>query len=351
VSPPPATPSAASWVPRYCVWEITLACNARCRHCGSRAGTARSNELDLAEALDLIRALAELGCQTVTLSGGEPLLRDDWPQLAEAITGHGMVLEMITNGLSVAKQAEAVAAAGFNAVTFSIDGHREIHDRLRGVTGALDRLLEGARALRERGVRVGAATQVNRENLHHLESIHELLVAEGFAGWQLQLTMAHGRVRDAPSLCIDPTDLPRLERQICSLLTTSPLHVYAADNIGYMSRREPRLRSPSGPPRHIWRGCFAGLSVIGIRSNGDILGCLSLPDAFVAGSVRERPLRDIWNDDDCFAYNRRFDVGQLAGNCADCAFGRVCRAGCRSLAVSASGHPFSNPYCLHLVSR
>ncbi|HOU90548.1 MAG TPA: radical SAM protein [Polyangiaceae bacterium] len=346
-----STPRSAGWVPKHCVWEITLACNARCRHCGSRAGAARSNELELPEALEVITALAELGCQTVTLSGGEPLLRSDWPELAAAITGQGMVLEMVTNGLVVAAQADQIAAAGFNTVTFSVDGTSEPHDRLRGVAGALERLLEGARALSSRGVRVAAATQINRENQHRLSSIHDLLVAEGFAGWQLQLTMAHGRVRDAPSLCVDPSDLPALEAQLCSLLTSSPLHLQIADNIGYMSRHEPRLRSPSGPATHFWRGCSAGLVVIGIRSNGDVAGCLSLPDDFVAGNVRERPLAEIWNDDGSFAYNRRFDVGLLAGGCADCAFGRLCRAGCRSLAVSASGHPFANPYCLHQVSR
>jgi radical SAM protein with 4Fe4S-binding SPASM domain len=343
--------TATAWAPKSCVWEITLACDARCRHCGSRAGAARSNELDVHEALDLIAALAELRCQTITLSGGEPLLREDWPQLASAITRHGMLLEIVTNGLALAKQADQIADAGFNAVTISVDGLSDTHDRLRGVPRALERLLQGAHALIERGVRIAAVTQINRQNLNQLEAIHDLLRAEGFQGWQLQLTMAHGRVRDSPSLCIDPTELPALEERICSLLTSSPLHVQAADNIGYMSRHEPRLRSPSGPPLHYWRGCFAGLAVIGIRSNGDVLGCLSLPEEFIAANVRDRPLREIWNDDDSFAYNRRFDVEQLAGNCAGCAFGLVCRAGCRSLAVSASGHPFANPYCLHSVCR
>ena len=87
-----------------------------------------------------IRDRAELGCQTVTLSGGEPLLRSDWPELAAAITGQGMVLEMVTNGFLVAAQADRIAAAGFNTVTFSVDGTSEPHDRLRGVAGALERL-------------------------------------------------------------------------------------------------------------------------------------------------------------------------------------------------------------------
>ncbi len=347
----PETTHRGSWAPRVAVWEITLACNARCRHCGSRAGARRPNELDLREALELVAALAELGCETVTLSGGEPLVRDDWPDLAGAITKHGMRLEMITNGLLVAEQADRIAAAGFDAVTFSVDGLANSHDRLRGVVGGLAQLLDGARALLSRGVRVAAVTQLNRENHEQLAPIHDLLVAEGFAGWQLQLTMAHGRVRDTPALCLDRTALPALEQQICSLLETSPLHVQTGDNIGYMSRQEPRLRSPSGPPKHFWGGCPAGLSVIGIRSDGSILGCLSLPDTFVAGNVRDQPLRTIWNDDAPFAYNRHFDATQLEGECAGCAFGPICRGGCRSLAVSATGSPFGTAHCLHQLSR
>ena len=56
--------------PLYCVWELTLACNLRCGHCGSSAGRARADELTTAEALDAVRQLAELDCRLITLSGG-----------------------------------------------------------------------------------------------------------------------------------------------------------------------------------------------------------------------------------------------------------------------------------------
>src|SRR5262249_54839548 len=61
----------------YAVWEITLACNLRCVHCGSRAGKARPNELTTAEALDLVEQLADLGVAEVSLIGGEAFLRPD----------------------------------------------------------------------------------------------------------------------------------------------------------------------------------------------------------------------------------------------------------------------------------
>ena len=49
------------YVPRSVVWELTLACDLACRHCGSRAGGARPDELSTEEAKDLVRQMADLG--------------------------------------------------------------------------------------------------------------------------------------------------------------------------------------------------------------------------------------------------------------------------------------------------
>ncbi len=89
---------ALGFVPAVAVWETTLACNLRCLHCGSRAGRPRQRELDTGESLGLIRDLAGLGCRWICLSGGEPLLRPDWPRLVEEIARCGMIPSMITNG-------------------------------------------------------------------------------------------------------------------------------------------------------------------------------------------------------------------------------------------------------------
>ncbi|HVI02179.1 MAG TPA: radical SAM protein, partial [Enhygromyxa sp.] len=71
--------------PVYAVWEITLRCDLACRHCGSRAGRARADELSTAEALAMVAQLAGLGVEEVTIIGGEAYLRDDWPILARAL--------------------------------------------------------------------------------------------------------------------------------------------------------------------------------------------------------------------------------------------------------------------------
>src|SRR5690349_22589824 len=84
--------------PILAVWEITLACDLACRHCGSRAGRARPDELTTAEALDLIAQMADLGVLELTLIGGEAYLRDDFTQLVRASRDAGMTTTITTGG-------------------------------------------------------------------------------------------------------------------------------------------------------------------------------------------------------------------------------------------------------------
>src|SRR3954470_13675675 len=79
------------WQPVYAVWEITLRCDLSCRHCGSRAGRPRPDELSTEECLDLSRQLADLGTREVAIIGGEAYLRDDWTTIIRAIKDHGML--------------------------------------------------------------------------------------------------------------------------------------------------------------------------------------------------------------------------------------------------------------------
>ena len=117
----------------YAVWEITLKCNLACQHCGSRAGNARTDELSTAEAFDLIKQMADLGIDEITLIGGEAYLRKDWLQLVEAIVKHGMYCSMTTGGYGInAESARRMKDAGLLSVSVSVDGMQQNHDLQRG---------------------------------------------------------------------------------------------------------------------------------------------------------------------------------------------------------------------------
>ena len=91
-------------VPVSVVWEITLACDLACQHCGSRAGRRRRDELTTAEAIDLVGQIAELGTRDVGLIGGEAYLRKDWLAIVAAIKAAGMRCDLQTGAAISARR-------------------------------------------------------------------------------------------------------------------------------------------------------------------------------------------------------------------------------------------------------
>src|SRR5271154_2907947 len=150
-----ARPVDAQWRPIYAVWEITLRCDLACRHCGSRAGRERPEELTTAEALDLVVQMAELGVKEVTLIGGEAYLRADWLEIVRRIRSHGIICSMTSGGRGLtADKVAAAKAAGLQGASISIDGDEATHDRLRGVVGSYRAAIAAMRAIRESGLRL-----------------------------------------------------------------------------------------------------------------------------------------------------------------------------------------------------
>lgn len=350
---------AHGFVPRVAVWELTLACNLRCRHCGSRAGRRRAEELSLEEMLVVARDLMALGCQKVTLSGGEPLLRKDWPDLARVLTDGGVTVNMISNGQRFSdEEADRALDVGLKNIGFSLDGLEESHTSIRGVKDNWRRIISNFEICRRKGLKFGVITTVFRTNIDELESLDQLLRDEGAGAWQIQLATPSGNMDDARDLLIPPEAMLDLIPFLAELRSRPGLDIEVGDNIGYYGGYEEALRRPYDrevreEDINFWTGCNAGCQVIGIESNGNVKGCLSLPssqnnvDEFVEGNLRERPLAEIWNDPDAFAYNRKFTVDQLEGYCRTCEWADICRGGCAWNAFAHSGSRYEAVYCYH----
>lgn len=163
------------WKPRNCVWELTLACNLDCAHCGSRAGKVRRGELSLERCLEVADELADQGCELVTLSGGEPTLRKGWDRIAGRLAERGLYVNMVTNGVyrsDAARRDIAARArdAGMCNIAVSIDGPRAVHEVFRG-PGTFDSTLAAVAAFRDVGLPVAVLTTVSRLNLPLLEAV------------------------------------------------------------------------------------------------------------------------------------------------------------------------------------
>ncbi|MCB9595369.1 MAG: radical SAM protein [Sandaracinaceae bacterium] len=340
----------ARYKPIYAVWEITLACDLACRHCGSRAGRDRPDELTTEECLDLVDQMAALGVKEVSLIGGEAYLRDDWTQILKRIRSHGMMALLTTGGRGLTPERCAdAAAAGLQSTSVSIDGDRETHDRLRGVVGSYDAAMQAFDNLRAAGIKVSANTQINRLSMPLMPEILERIIEAGVHSWQIQLTVAMGRAADEPEVLLQPYDLLELFPMLGALkkrCDEARVRMWPGNNIGYFGPYESTLRGTM--PRGHMASCGAGRATLGIEADGAIKGCPSLPtDRWVGGNIRDRPLKEIWEQTEPLRYTRDRTVEDLWGYCRDCYYNDVCRAGCTWTSFVLFGKAGNNPYCHH----
>jgi radical SAM protein with 4Fe4S-binding SPASM domain len=338
--------------PHTCVWELTLACNLRCKHCGSVAGKRRADELSLDECLRVAGELAALGCRRITLIGGEATLYPGWHEVGRRLVELGAEVNMLSNGLHWSPQhLDQAKEAGLCAVGFSLDGFEKEHDELRA-PGSFERVVRAIDMCVAVGMRTAVNTTINRLNQGSLKELRTFLMEHGVFAWQPQLANAAGNMGEHIDLIVRPEDLLWLVPQIAELcrIDCPEFEICVGHNIGYFGNPEPVLRA-ADIALPFWLGCRAGCQVIGIESGGDVKGCLSLPSSvhgehrFVEGNVREKSLRDIWNRADAFAYNRLFKEAQLFGFCRVCRFRDVCRGGCSWATYAQDGG--GNEHCFY----
>ncbi len=342
------------YYPRFCVWELTLVCDLRCRHCGSYAGARRKDELSYEECLRVADDLAAMKCERLTLGGGEPTLHPRWHELGARLSERGVLVNIISNGWGWSKEhLDRARDAGLINVAFSLDGFEQAHDTVRR-EGSFRRVVDAVDMCVAAGMPVSIVTHVNQLNKNSLPEFRAFLAEHGLASWQIQFGNPSGVMSEHQELVIQPEDLLFLNPLIAEMRADEvarPL-IFPADNVGYFGRCEKALRD-RGTEISFWIGCRAGCQVVGIESNGNVKGCLSLPsarhgnDLFLEGNLRQERLATIWNRPDAFAYNRQFTEEQLAGFCAKCRYRDICRGGCAWTAYSHTKNRFDNPYCFY----
>jgi len=343
-------------VPVHVVWEITLACNLSCSHCGSRAGKRRPNELDTAAALDLVDALARLGTRELTIIGGEAFLRPDWCQIVARASSHGIYCAMQTGALALTdRRLHAGVNAGLKGLGVSLDGLQPLHDRLRGRVGTFDSAVGALRRARQLGLRTSVNTQIGPQTLEDLPGLLDVLVQAGVEQWQIQLTVAMGNAVDNPDLLLQPYQLLELMPLLAELSLRARregVSMVAGNNVGYFGPHEHLWRQGVDAERQHWSGCSAGETTMGIESDGAVKGCPSLPTVgYAGGNVRDLELSEIWSEGVPAVDPGLRSPDKLWGFCGSCYYADVCTAGCTWTADALFGRPGNNPYCHYRTLR
>ncbi|MFA5384667.1 MAG: radical SAM protein [Eubacteriales bacterium] len=340
-------------------WNITRACNLRCRHCYASARSGSEGELNYQEAVGFLDDLAEFRVPALLLSGGEPVLRPDFFDLISYAGKLGLRLTLSTNGtLITSDAAKKIKDAGVSYVGVSLDGTREINDSFRGLHGAFDSALQGIRNCLSVGQKVGLRFTINRYNLSEIKSVFQLIETENIPRICFYHLAYAGRGTEMSDQDITAAE----KRAVLDLIMERVLDYHRggiqkevltvnnhADGVYVYLKL---LRSSQPGAEEVYRL----LSLNGGNRSGAALGAVDWdgnvhPDQFTLqhtfGNIKKRPFSEIWQDEGnpvmAGLRNRR---PLLKGRCSACRWLDLCNGNSRTRAEADCGDFWaSDPAC------
>ncbi len=333
------------------VWNCTKTCNLNCVHCYARSEAIKyQNELTHEEGLALIDQLADFNVPVILFSGGEPLLRPDFFELANYAAGKGIRPTISTNGTRIDEDtAKRLKDMGVGYVGISLDGCEATHDKFRGKPGAYQMALRGIRNCVATGQKVGLRFTITRDNFQDLDSIFDLLEQEnidrvcfyhlvysGRGSAMVERDLSHEESRQVMDLIIRRT-LDFKARGINKEILTVDNHADAVYLYLKMKEKDPVLGERVLKLIQSNGGNRSGMAFGNIDSVGNVH-----PDQFTQyislGNVRERPFGEIWTDlSNPIMAGLKDRKPLLKGRCPKCAYLNLCNGNFRTRAEAVTG--------------
>lgn len=328
-------------------WHITERCNLRCSHC-YQAGYS-GNELGFEGLLNILEQFKGLldswSCRAkkpvrghITVTGGEPFLRDDFLDLLEIFSAHRKEFSfaVLTNGSHIdVKIAHLLKSLDTGFVQVSIEGRQETHDRIRG-EGSFEKTVEAIKNLVRAKVRTLISFTAHRSNFKEFPEAAKLGRSLGVSRVWADRFIPEGR---GSSYAEFQSLTPGETKEFFEIMEKAKSRY----GRGWFNRTEIAMGRAlqflvaGGRPY----SCKAGDSLITVMPNGDLYPCRRMP--IRAGNLMEKPLAELYN---CDLFQCLRDKNRMSGACQSCFYGRACRGGLRCLSYAMTKDPFkTDPGC------
>ncbi len=342
------------------VWNTTRRCNLRCVHCYSSSQNVKySDELTTEQGKGLIDDLASFGAPVLLLSGGEPLLREDLPELLKHAVGRGMRAAISTNGTMITREtARIFGKIGLSYVGVSLDGMQKIHDQFRGADGAFEKAMQGIRNCIDEGIKVGIRFTITGKNQGEVPEIFDLIEREGiprvcfyhlvYSGRGSKLVdedLSHGETRKMVDLIMDRTrDL--FDKGMKPEVLTVDNHADGPYLYLRLMKEDPDRAGEVMRLLEMNEGNNSGRGIGCVSWDGEVHA-----DQFWRnhsfGNVLTRPFSEIWQDESNELMARlKEKKAHVTGRCARCRWLDVCGGNFRARAESVTGDIWApDPAC------
>ena len=288
-------------IPMTMSFELTWMCNLRCIHCYQYAPC--EDELTLQEIKRILDELAETGSFFLTFTGGEPLMRKDFFDIADYARKKNFAITLLTNGTLIDKDiAGRIKNLGILQVCISILGScAKTHDSITRVSGSFEKAINAIRLLSQLGKQVFLNTMVLEQNFKEQAEIKELARELGVEQTLDSVVTLKNDGSKKPVKC---------------RLSDKNLGNYFSWLNKEESKRFEAYKWQLGDPL-----CGAGIVGCTINPKGEVLPCTGFPKT--AGSLKENSFKEIWNNSEFLKKLRNLNVSDLK-ECSECELQPYC---------------------------
>ncbi|MEL1136255.1 putative heme d1 biosynthesis radical SAM protein NirJ1 [Desulfitobacterium sp. THU1] len=342
------------------VWNSTRTCNLKCVHCYMESDAQKyQGELTTEEAKRFIDDLADFRVPVLLFSGGEPLIRPDFFELAEYAAAKGIRPTLSTNGTLITREvAQRIKNIGVGYVGISLDGLREVNDQFRGKVGAFQAAMEGIQNCVAVGQRVGLRFTINSHNFNELDKIFDFieeeninrvcfyhLVYSGRGNQMIKEDVSPEQSRQAMETIVRRT-IDFEERGLKKEILTVDNHCDGVYLYLRTLQKDPVKAQEVKELISMNGGNRSGIAFAEV----DPLGYVH-PDQFTQhitfGNVRERKFGDIWTDlSHPILAGLKDRKPLLKGRCSKCQYLNNCNGNFRTRAEAVTGDFWeSDPAC------
>ena len=329
-------------------WSVTGRCNLACRHCFMSAPGGKHGNPSLEDLLNVVDQLAECGIFRVSITGGEPLIRDDLLDIIDALQAMDIGIDMIyTNGWLIDEAfLDELDRRDLNPnFQLSFDGVN-CHDWLRGVPGAEARTIHALELLKDRDCRVSVAMCIHKKNCQTIRQTVNLMASLGVASMKCGKMMDLGewqnpelqdvKLTDAEEIEIFADYIPKYFEDNAPLsIMLGGAFMYTPGDDKWEIYNEMHL-SDEDADKCPSCGVLTGHFYIG--ADGMVAPCMGMADCGFASrfpNLKDTPLREILRDsgfvDLCYATVG--DVRSHNPECGECLYKDRCAGGCRNSAL------------------
>lgn len=347
-----------AYSPFLVVWNVTRVCNLNCKHCYENAHAPAPGELTSKQAMQAVDRMAEAGVAYVAMSGGEPLMRPDFFEIAERIKEKELAFSTATNGTLLTKEiVKKLKGVDCLYIQISLDGATaKTHNSFRG-RNSFERTVNGIKNAVESGITTSIAMTVTKHNLKEVPKMIVLAERLGVSIFMHYNFIPTGRGKNILDLDISPKEREDLLEYLASqagkgritFLSTAPQYarVCSASNCmaASMTHFDTFSQSDNGSTKFLADfigGCGTARLYCALEPNGDIEPCVFIP--IRCGNIMKDNLLDVWQNNEIMKKLR--DRKKFRGNCGICNYRNVC-GGCRARAYGYFGDvQQSDPGCI-----